>query len=105
MAATCSRLSRRASKPPWILGWSVLTRPSIISGKPVTARNIGHGQPRFAQELGGAAGADEFDAEFLVQGRGELGKPVLSETEIKARLTGTRSEDTGSQPFTELNAD
>ena len=28
-------LSRRASRPPWTLGCSVLTRPSIISGKPV----------------------------------------------------------------------
>ncbi len=30
-----SGLSRRARKPPWTWGWRVLTRPSIISGKPV----------------------------------------------------------------------
>ena len=34
-AAICAGTSRRASKPPWILGCSVFTRPSSISGKPV----------------------------------------------------------------------
>src|SRR4051812_37485575 len=33
--ATWSGLSRRARMPPWTFGWSVFTRPSIISGKPV----------------------------------------------------------------------
>src|SRR5512134_151215 len=31
----CSRFPRRASSPPWIFGFSVFTRPSSISGKPV----------------------------------------------------------------------
>ena len=26
-----------ANRPPWIAGWTVLTRPSIISGAPVTS--------------------------------------------------------------------
>jgi len=34
-AATCAGSSRRASRPAWIFGCSVLTRPSSISGKPV----------------------------------------------------------------------
>ena len=32
---TCSSLERTASRPAWMRGWSVLTRPSRISGKPV----------------------------------------------------------------------
>lgn len=35
-AFICSGLSLRARRPPWILGWRVLTRPFIISGKSVT---------------------------------------------------------------------
>ena len=34
---TASSVPRRPSRPPWIFGCSVLTRPSMISGKPVTA--------------------------------------------------------------------
>ena len=37
IASTWAGLLRMASKPPWTAGWSVLTRPSIISGKPVTS--------------------------------------------------------------------
>src|SRR5690349_11011515 len=37
IAARCSGRSRRARMPPWTPGWSVFTRPSIISGKPVTS--------------------------------------------------------------------
>src|SRR5260370_752858 len=36
--AWCSLLSRMARMPPWTLGCSVLTLPSIISGKPVTSQ-------------------------------------------------------------------
>jgi len=38
IAATCSGRSRRARMPPWTFGWSVFTRASIISGKPVTSQ-------------------------------------------------------------------
>ena len=34
---TSSSIPRRASRPPWIFGCSVLTRPSMISGKPVNS--------------------------------------------------------------------
>ena len=34
-AITASSMPRRPSRPPWIFGCSVLTRPSMISGKPV----------------------------------------------------------------------
>src|SRR5580765_8680173 len=36
-ASRSSWWSRRARMPPWIAGCRVLTRPSIISGKPVTS--------------------------------------------------------------------
>ena len=32
IAARCSALPRMARRPPWTPGWSVFTRPSIISG-------------------------------------------------------------------------
>ena len=35
--ATCAGLSRKARMPPWIFGCRVFTRPSIISGKPVSS--------------------------------------------------------------------
>jgi hypothetical protein len=31
--------------PPWMAGWSVLTRPSIISGMPVTSDTLVTGKP------------------------------------------------------------
>ena len=37
IASRSSGRLRRARMPPWILGWSVFTRPSIISGNPVTS--------------------------------------------------------------------
>ena len=37
MASMCSLTSLRARMPAWIIGWSVFTRPSSISGKPVTS--------------------------------------------------------------------
>src|SRR5690554_3386844 len=45
----CSSSSRRASRPPWILGWSVLTRPSRISGKPVSSATPCTGSPASAK--------------------------------------------------------
>src|SRR4029453_15125642 len=37
IAATCSLFARTASNPPCTFGCSVFTRPSIISGEPVTS--------------------------------------------------------------------
>ena len=37
MADMCEASSRMARMPPWTAGWSVLTRPDSISGKPVKA--------------------------------------------------------------------
>ena len=43
--ARCPGLSRRARSPPWIFGWRVFTRPSMISGKPVWAPTSVTGRP------------------------------------------------------------
>ena len=42
---------RRARMPPWIAGCSVLTRPSIISGNPVTSETLTTGSPASASAL------------------------------------------------------
>ncbi len=48
----CARAtSRRASRPPWTRGCSVLTRPSIISGKPVRSSIGRTGTPASASAL------------------------------------------------------
>ena len=48
--------------PPWIAGCSVLTRPSIISGKPVTSETLVTGSPASASALRGAAGGHQLEA-------------------------------------------
>ena len=50
-AARCSGSSRSASSPPWMRGCSVFTRPSIISGKPVTALTSVTARPASASVL------------------------------------------------------
>ena len=60
--AACSLLSRIASRPPCTLGCSVFTRPSIISGKPVSSATSSTLRPASASALRGAAGRDELDA-------------------------------------------
>ena len=44
-------------------GCRVLTRPSIISGKPVTSETLMTGSPAVGEGPGGAAGRDQLDAE------------------------------------------
>ena len=65
-----------ASRPPWIFGCSVFTRPSIISGKPVTSATSVTATPA-SRALGGAAGRDEVDA-VLARARAKSTRPVLS---------------------------
>jgi hypothetical protein len=47
-AAMCAGRSRRASRPPWMRGCRVFTRPSSISGKPVTSATSVTGRPASA---------------------------------------------------------
>ena len=46
--AMSSARPRRARMPPWTAGCSVLTRPSMISGKPVTSEMPVTGTPAFS---------------------------------------------------------
>ena len=48
IASRSSGRLRRARIPPNIAGWRVLTRPSIISGKPVTSETFTTGSPAVA---------------------------------------------------------
>ena len=56
------RAARGPAAPPWIFGCSVLTRPSMISGKPVRSATSRTGEPGVAQRACGAAGRKQFDA-------------------------------------------
>ena len=47
-SARCDSLPRSASRPPWIFGCSVFTRPSSISGEPVTSSTRVTGMPASA---------------------------------------------------------
>ncbi len=51
IAPVCSVLARIASKPPCTFGCSVFTRPSIISGKPVSSDTSITGNPASAIAL------------------------------------------------------
>ena len=61
-ASRWSARRRSARIPPWTRGWSVLTRPSSISGKPVTAATSVTGQPGLAQRARRAPGRDQLPA-------------------------------------------
>ena len=77
IAAWCSGFARTASRPPWTAGCSVLTRPSIISGKPVRSRHVLRpAGPASASALLRAAGRDEVDA-ALAQRAGEVDEAGL----------------------------
>ena len=89
MAAACSALSRIASRPPWTFGCRVLTRPSIISGKPVSSATSLTARPASASALRGAAGGDQLDA-VAGQERAKSISPVLSDTDRRARDTRRR---------------
>src|SRR5262249_28160260 len=86
----CSGSSRRPRRPPWTMGCRVLTRPPMISGKPVTLSMGVTGTPAWARDW--AVPPVEMistprDARVLAKGM----RSVLSETERRAREMRTRS--------------
>ena len=91
-AASASRWSARrrsASRPAWTRGWSVFTRPSSISGKPVTAATSVTGRPasRSARAVPPVLTSSKPRA---TRPRPRSARPALSETESSARRgTGT----------------
>src|SRR6185295_18336144 len=87
IAAMCSTLSRRASRPPWIAGCSVLTRPSSISGKPVCAATSVTSRRASAR----SRAVPPVESSFTprpASSRASSTTPVLSETEISACMAG-----------------
>ena len=90
IAATCAGKSRRASKPPCTTGCNVLTRPSIISGKPVASATSCTSRPASRSTLADPpveSSATPRTAKALPRSS----NPTLSDTEIRARRSGARS--------------
>src|SRR6185503_17688348 len=90
MAAACSGLSRTPRSPPWTLGWSVFTRPSIISGKPVRSEMSRTSAPA-VRNVAAVPPVETISTPCLASPAARSSRPVLSESEISARRTGTRS--------------
>jgi hypothetical protein len=82
-AAMCSGRSRRASRPPCTLGCRVLTRPSSISGKPVTSATSVTGRPCSASSLA-VPPVDSSRCPARAAPGANSTMPVLSETEMSA---------------------
>src|SRR6185312_1258630 len=87
IASACSFLARSASSPPCTLGCSVLTRPSIISGKPVSSEMSETARPASRNAL--AVPPVEISAtSWRARPLAKSTSPVLSETESNARRMG-----------------
>ena len=102
-AARCAGTSRRARMPPWTFGCSVFTRPSSISGKPVTSATSTHRHPGVAQQLGGAAGGEDLHAE-PGQAPRELHHPGLVVHARSARAVPSSSRPPASRRLAALDA-
>src|ERR1035437_10116680 len=85
IAAACSLLARIASNPPCTFGCSVLTRPSIISGKPVSSATSITLSPASFSALAVPPVEINSTPEPVSAVANSL-SPVLSDTHIKARV-------------------
>src|SRR3546814_11113054 len=88
IAAACSALSRTASSPPCTLGCSVLTRPSIISGKPVWSDTSFTASPASRSALA-VPPVDSSSTPCRASACPSATSPALSDTESSARVTLT----------------
>src|SRR5262245_44296014 len=86
-AATCSGRSRRASRPPWILGCRVFTRPSMISGNPVCSETSVTARPAW-RSVWAEPPVDSSCTPRSARERASSIRPLLSETESRARRIG-----------------
>src|SRR5438105_7658567 len=80
---------RRASRPPWIFGCSVLTRPPRSSGAPVKSCTCFTVTPSLASSAA-LPPVERISMPRAVSPRASSTIPVLSETLIKARATVMR---------------
>src|SRR6266849_7742456 len=94
MVRTCSGLWRTASNPPCILGCRVLTRPSIISGKPVRSDTSRTLRPASASARA-VPPVETSSTPKPASRRANSISPVLSDTEMRARKIGRRCSTIG----------
>src|SRR5436190_20459826 len=97
--ATCSGLSRSASTPAAIFGLIVLTRPSSISGKPVTS-SIGRVSIPASARCFAVPPVETISTPSSLRQRAKSAMPVLSDTVISARFTRTSPGAVTSTPET-----
>src|ERR1700722_3570991 len=86
IACACSALSRIASKPPCTFGCRVLTRPSIISGNPVSSETSLTFNPTAAIALA-VPPVETKSMPWAASARANSISPDLSETDNNARVT------------------
>ena len=101
MVSMCSGTSRRARMPAMSLGCMVLTRPSSISGKPVTSSTSVTGMPESLSSLA-VPPVEMICTPRSVRPLANDSRPLLLNTEMRARwtFTGTllRTDDRGGPP-------
>ena len=90
MASWCSGFDRTASRPPWTAGCSVFTRPSIISGNPVTSETSVTGTPA-ASRAARVPPVDRSTTPKAANASAKGTRPDLSDTEMSARATRRKS--------------
>src|SRR5215468_4389639 len=84
ICARCAGSSRRASRPPWIFGCSVFTRPSRISGEPVKSLTDTTGMPA-ALSAAAVPPVERISTPSACKPLANSTNPVLSLTLISAR--------------------
>src|SRR5258708_7490631 len=82
---TASSMPRRPSRPPWMRGWRVLTRPAMISGKPVYAETSRTAIPAL-RSAWAVPPVDSSSTPRAARPRAKSPRPCLSETDSSARV-------------------
>src|SRR5271170_3372011 len=90
IAARCAGSLRIASRPPCTRGCSVFSRPSIISGKPVSVPTSTTATPLRASAVA-VPPVETISTPRTASARPSSTRPDLSETEIRARPIGAKS--------------
>ena len=89
IAARARARSRRASSAPWIAGCSVFTRPSSISGKPVTSSTVMTGDARRLRSVAAVPPVETISQPSCDQALGERDDPALvADRDQRARHGG-----------------
>src|SRR5690606_31329061 len=94
MAAAWAGASRTPSRPPCTTGCSVLTLPSIISGKPVSSATSRTARPSFSMAAR-VPPVETSSTPSSASWRAAASRPVLSDREISARTGRTASGEGG----------